>query len=427
MSDQALVGKRIKQVRRQRGLSQAQLAHPELSDSYVSLIESGKRAPTAEVLELIAGKLDCSVSYLVTGVSPDLLEDIRVALKHAQLAFNQGEFREARHRYKGLLNDSRLAGLTEFQADAEYGYALAAEACGDSAEAARVLSELLESGAGLDDERLMMVRAAYCRTHLARGDLNRVIQLGEAVLTEAVFWQWTERHVEVGAAVLMAYATRGDLLRAQQFTLELLGAADRIGAVGAAASARSAAAAVAELCQESDKALALARQALLDQEETGDAVATARARMDYARLLLTLQPTEAERVRDLLTTASREAGALPEGVDQLRCALLLACVELALGHPDQALEVLRSAPSATGDAADEHQAQAHLIAGNAYQQLNRLPEAEAKYDAASRHFAQAPQTWALARTWFEIAEALTVINPSAGITAYQRALSCLQL
>ncbi len=34
-----LVGLRIKTVRRQRGLSQAQLAHPELSDSYVSLIE----------------------------------------------------------------------------------------------------------------------------------------------------------------------------------------------------------------------------------------------------------------------------------------------------------------------------------------------------------------------------------------------------
>ncbi|PZG48138.1 transcriptional regulator, partial [Spongiactinospora gelatinilytica] len=52
-------------------MSQAQLAHPELSDSYVSLIESGKRTPTPAVLELLAGKLDCSLSYLVNGVTAE--------------------------------------------------------------------------------------------------------------------------------------------------------------------------------------------------------------------------------------------------------------------------------------------------------------------------------------------------------------------
>jgi transcriptional regulator with XRE-family HTH domain len=59
VTSQGLVGERIKAIRRQRGLSQAQLAHPELSDSYVSLIESGKRTPTPAVLELLAQKLDC--------------------------------------------------------------------------------------------------------------------------------------------------------------------------------------------------------------------------------------------------------------------------------------------------------------------------------------------------------------------------------
>ena len=112
MAAQDLVGQRIKAIRRQRGLSQAQLAHPELSDSYVSLIESGKRTPTPAVLELLAQKLDCSLTYLVNGVTAEQMEDLEVGLSFARMALENGEVAEARRRYAELLADSNLLGLT---------------------------------------------------------------------------------------------------------------------------------------------------------------------------------------------------------------------------------------------------------------------------------------------------------------------------
>lgn len=95
MSSQDLVGQRIKTVRRQRGLSQAQLAHPELSDSYVSLIESGKRTPTPAVLELLAAKLECSLTYLLNGVTAEQLEELELGLRFARMALENGEVEEA--------------------------------------------------------------------------------------------------------------------------------------------------------------------------------------------------------------------------------------------------------------------------------------------------------------------------------------------
>src|SRR4051794_36964665 len=60
VDSQGSLGHRIRATRISRGLSQAQLALPELSDSYVSLIESGKRVPTPDVVRLLARKLGCS-------------------------------------------------------------------------------------------------------------------------------------------------------------------------------------------------------------------------------------------------------------------------------------------------------------------------------------------------------------------------------
>lgn len=43
--DRETLGQRIRALRIRQGVSQAQLAFPELSDSYISLIESDKRVP----------------------------------------------------------------------------------------------------------------------------------------------------------------------------------------------------------------------------------------------------------------------------------------------------------------------------------------------------------------------------------------------
>src|SRR3954462_760054 len=80
------VGERVRNLRLTRRLSQAQLAAHDLSDSYISLIESGKRTPTPAVLRLLAERLGCTPEYLADGVEPEQRAFLEVRERQARLA-----------------------------------------------------------------------------------------------------------------------------------------------------------------------------------------------------------------------------------------------------------------------------------------------------------------------------------------------------
>jgi transcriptional regulator with XRE-family HTH domain len=59
--------RRLRERRRELGLSQTELAGDSLSPSYVSLLEAGKRKPTPAVLEVLAERLGCTTAFLLHG------------------------------------------------------------------------------------------------------------------------------------------------------------------------------------------------------------------------------------------------------------------------------------------------------------------------------------------------------------------------
>ncbi|MEU5266204.1 helix-turn-helix domain-containing protein [Amycolatopsis sp. NPDC021455] len=61
----ATFGRRLRTLRLQRGLTQEEVAGGEISTSYVSLLESGKRAPTADVVVKIAAQLNVAPEFLL--------------------------------------------------------------------------------------------------------------------------------------------------------------------------------------------------------------------------------------------------------------------------------------------------------------------------------------------------------------------------
>ena len=81
----------VARARRRAGLSQGELAGVELSASYVSLLESGRRNPTTETLEILAGRLGCTVEYLVNGQDAEQADRLKLALSYADLALRNGE------------------------------------------------------------------------------------------------------------------------------------------------------------------------------------------------------------------------------------------------------------------------------------------------------------------------------------------------
>src|SRR5437660_11869927 len=63
----ARVGSNIREVRTKLGLTQAQLAAPEFSISYISAIERGKIRPSLKALSILARRLDVPLTFLLEG------------------------------------------------------------------------------------------------------------------------------------------------------------------------------------------------------------------------------------------------------------------------------------------------------------------------------------------------------------------------
>lgn len=427
MGTQDLISKRIKEIRHQRGLSQAQLAHPELSDSYISLIESGSRTPTPAVLELLASKLGCSVSYLVNGVTAEEMEELELNLRYARMALENGEVVEARQRFAELLDDSRLATLTSLRHEVEYGAALADEAYGELDEAIDRLSRLRESaGDTMTTERRIAVTLALSRCYRDRGDTSLAIEVAEKEIGNVIEAGWTDDLIELGSTLLSAYYDRGDLLRALQYSAELLAAAEKLGTPRAIVAASWNAANAADLAGHGEEAVPLAERAMAVQSEYGDPRNLARLRITYAAIRLRHRPEESALCRDMLLRAESELReSASSKLDLALCLQYLALAELGLGAAEQAADYARRSIDLLDETIPDVNADVRMILGQAYLQLGRAEDAAAEVHAAIDLLDDVPASRMSAESWFTAAAVLEGAGDQEGSAlAYRRAMEC---
>ncbi|GAA3209921.1 hypothetical protein GCM10020216_013460 [Nonomuraea helvata] len=408
-------------------MSQAQLAHPELSDSYVSLIESGKRTPTPAVLELLAQKLDCSLSYLVNGVTAEQMEDIELALGYARLALENGEASEARTRFAELLTDNNLTGLTKLRQDTEFGLALATEAIGDLDEAISILARLRTEET--TPEREVELAIALCRVYRDSDRLTEAVAVGEQILGGPARPTWTDLLVELGATLLSAYMFRGDMLRARQFAAELLNAADMLGTPRSVVAACWNAAVVAQSTGHGEETLTFAERAMAVQSESGQPRNLARMRNAYGSMLLKARPAQAQAARDIMLRAAEElAQTSASTVDIARCRVELARAEIILGSPAQALAHVQAGQDVLPGKVRALGAEADLLISRAHGAMGNLEEAQGHARAVRDWLAPLPDSRRVAGTWYAAAETMEMLDDSDGaVEAYQRALACAGL
>ncbi len=106
----ARVGTNIREVRTKLGMTQAQLAAPEFSISYISAIERGKIRPSLKALSILARRLDVPLTFLLEGTPAGAAEAravgyspadagpdqrIDVDLLQADVLVQQGAFAQA--------------------------------------------------------------------------------------------------------------------------------------------------------------------------------------------------------------------------------------------------------------------------------------------------------------------------------------------
>src|ERR671930_2664045 len=105
------IGQRLRRLRRERGLSQRELASPGVSYAYISRIEGGARRPSVKALRMLALKLGVTADYLETGSEiPDTEErELRIAAAELELRLAD-DTGEAERKLEALRAEALEAG-----------------------------------------------------------------------------------------------------------------------------------------------------------------------------------------------------------------------------------------------------------------------------------------------------------------------------
>lgn len=420
------LGERIRLLRGKRGLKQQDLASQEISASYISLIESGKRVPSDAVLTALAQRLECSVEYLRSGRDDKELEEARLRLAFGEMALRNGSNGEALQALSEILAHPSLldASMTR---RARLGQATALEKLDRLEAAIAVLDELQR------DPELAPGSAEWCQVHVAlcrcyrnAGDITLSIEIGERAMTrlDALGLDITVDHIQLGATLMGSYHMRGDLTRAQLLGSRLVDAAERQGARAARGAVYWNAGLVARSRGQLNEALALVERALALMSEDDNLRHLAMLKMNYGWLLLRVDEPEPERARNLLEEAQQLLAEVGNATELATCEIRLADADAMLGnwdqaaaHAERALGLSGNEPRIQAVSARATLADIHLLRGDRDQAGQCLR-------AATRQLRQFPPSHMVALNWRYIGDLWKRQGDSTeALKAYDQALS----
>src|SRR5687767_8825755 len=104
------IGQRIARLRRERSLSQRELATTGVSFTYVSRIEAGQRQPSVKAIRALALKLGVSPEYLETGRDLPPTGDRELRVTDAELQVRLDGSSDAEGELREVLAEAQAAG-----------------------------------------------------------------------------------------------------------------------------------------------------------------------------------------------------------------------------------------------------------------------------------------------------------------------------
>lgn len=174
------LGKRIKRLRLDRGLSQEDVAQPAFTAAYLSHVEHGKRRPSHAALSHIAERLGVSLELLLSGRDPN--EDLRleIEIQSAIAALHAGDVSGARGRLETARTEAEKAGHPRAVLRASEGLAQALYRTGDYDEALGIFQRAIESATDSSAEDLTTARVGLARCLFQLGKLPEALHLLES-------------------------------------------------------------------------------------------------------------------------------------------------------------------------------------------------------------------------------------------------------
>jgi len=351
------LGQRLRALRIERGLSQADLAGDLVSPSYVSLIEADRRSPEREVLAGLAHRLGCSSLYLETGVVPEEINEQRLQLQFAEIALANGDLDEAHDRFRAM----SLQASSEIRHGAIWGLARTEEALGNLHEALTHLEALLDAARAGEPgaPSLLNLLVGRCRIYRLAGDFAHSIEVGEDAVREVreLGLEGTEDEIRLASSLVGSYFARGDMFSAQHLVSRVIERAEKLGSRQAQGSAYWNACTVAAARGQLTDALDLAAKTLALLAETSPDRSLAGMRITYAWLLLRCDPPRLDEADVLLSRAHDQLADVSFGPHLANCETEMARSALLRGDPGTAVRIAEHAIrrcEESGDAEGEH-------------------------------------------------------------------------
>ncbi|MFL6098573.1 MAG: helix-turn-helix domain-containing protein [Actinomycetales bacterium] len=415
-------GQRLKALRLQRGLQQSDLSGPGVSVSYVSMLENGKREPTARVIAHLAGVLGLDPFELSGPTLADKLDDERRwALAGAELALSTGEHERARAEFAAL---EASVGLP-----ASWGLARALEALGDLEAALTVLDRVVV-GVGLTGDYLLLVRAHIARSRCF-GEIGEDVAALEAAIEAATTIEshgltGTDEHAQALSTLVGRYYTVGDLLNAETTARELLALVDAGSSWKARGSAYWNVAGVAEALGDLPRAVAYAERALALLSEGDDERAWARCAVACAWFWMRHPdaPEHLDAVDRLLAQAGSKLATSGTDTDLAYLETEQARAALLHGDPDAAVNLADRALERLGTQARAETADTLLVLAQAHLERGDHETSAALADQLELTLLSLPHSRPAAHTWRGLADTHKALgNHDAAYRALEHALN----
>ena len=381
--DPETIGRRVQQLRGERGLTQKQLAEPAYTPAYISTLEAGRVRPSDEALRHIAERLGVEYEELLTGRPARLATDLRLRLTEAQRMLSGGEAEEAADQFAALLAEAQRHQLADVQAAALLGLGECALDTGELTAARRYFehTERVLADAPLP-ARVPALRGRAVSHYLA-GELRYAVYLLESTLDEL-----NRGGLHDPDALLLLYASA-------------IGPYMDMGAHARAAQAAEFALALAP--QAGDPAL-IARmhrsvaRTLIAEGRTAEADASLAKAAELYRTLhlrtelagchwmrgyVCAQNGELERAEDELRQALKMLAAGRAALYSSQVAVELADVLHRRGRSEEAADLLNDVLS------DLHSERGALHSAAAHRLLGIIAEDARDTDAAEEHYVRA--------------------------------------
>jgi tetratricopeptide (TPR) repeat protein len=386
------LGERLRQLRVAGGMTQTELAGDRFSKEYVSQIERGKTKPTPETIRWLADRLGVDAGYLADGVSADERGRVDAALARTDALLEARRNDEALEELERIRAAVLAAGLPELETRALSAEATVRIRSGEVREAIALLERAreLSEGTGFSDiERADVL----FRLGVARYKLNS-IQTAIGLFDEALkLAERSEIRSDQLRSNILAwrsrcYRRRRDLEAAREDVERALELAESLNDRRTAADVYFQASIIADREGHWVLARSYAERAKAAYEELSD-------RSNLGRLLnnlggLNFLLGHPEEAVELLKDAVRIALEVGDDVEAAYAVNGIAQVHLRTGDAAKAEEHARHALELLGDRVDElgEIGNAQIVLGRALMEQDRLDEAEVALAAGERAYDQ---------------------------------------